>query len=186
MARQGPSDMSITTFDRTAGINEIAAEMDRRGTVIESLEATITELQAKVAKLTKERDGLRDYAHDATKAITGLTAGGSEYFGRRIGDIYTADLPFCVERIREKIGFKIDLQHEKAVREKAESALAKSEASREAAEARVAEAAKVIAFYADEANWTEPGQANKQELFDTVMGEDLGRSARAFRDGGSR
>lgn len=44
---------------------------------------------------------LQTYAYDATVAITGLTAGGSEYFGRRIGNIYTADLPFCVQRIRE-------------------------------------------------------------------------------------
>ena len=54
--------------------------------------------------LTKatELDELREYAREATKAITGLTAGGSEYFGKRIGDIYTADLPFCVGRIRER------------------------------------------------------------------------------------
>jgi hypothetical protein len=43
---------------------------------------------------------LREYAREATKAITSLTAGGSEYFAGRIGEIYVADLPFCLERIR--------------------------------------------------------------------------------------
>jgi hypothetical protein len=49
-----------------------------------------------------ERDRLRTYAHDATKAITGLVGGGSECFGRKIGDIYLADLPFCEARLRER------------------------------------------------------------------------------------
>jgi hypothetical protein len=49
----------------------------------------------------EELEQLRNYAHAATVAITNLTAGGSEYFGRKIGDLYTADLDFCVARIRE-------------------------------------------------------------------------------------
>lgn len=47
-----------------------------------------------------ELEALREYAREATKAITSLTAGGSEYFAGRIGEIYVADLPFCLERIR--------------------------------------------------------------------------------------
>jgi Lar family restriction alleviation protein len=48
-----------------------------------------------------ELEALRKFAHEATIAITGLTGGGSEFFGKRVGDIYLADLPFCVKRIRE-------------------------------------------------------------------------------------
>ena len=36
--------MSIASFDRTADINEIAAEMDRRGNVIEQLEARLVHI----------------------------------------------------------------------------------------------------------------------------------------------
>jgi hypothetical protein len=48
-----------------------------------------------------ELEALRKFAHEATIAITGLTGGGSEFFGKRVGDIYLADLPFCVKQIRE-------------------------------------------------------------------------------------
>ena len=64
--------------------------------------ARIAALEAEVERLTKERDEALSYAHEATKAITGLTMGGSEFFGRRIGDVYTADLAACVAHIREK------------------------------------------------------------------------------------
>jgi hypothetical protein len=48
-----------------------------------------------------ELEALREYAKAATIAITGLTGGGSEYFGKQVGDIYTADLGRCVGRIRD-------------------------------------------------------------------------------------
>lgn len=64
---------------------------------------------------------LSAYAHEATKAITGLTVGGSEYFGKQIGDIYTADLPRCVDHIRERMGFKLDAIRAEARAEKAEA-----------------------------------------------------------------
>lgn len=35
-----------------------------------------------------------------------------------------------------------------------------------------------LEFYAAPENWTEPNQANSQELFDTAMGLDLGSRAR--------
>ena len=82
--------MSIASFERNASVLEMAVEMDRRGAVIESLEALITELQAKVARMEVEAFDAA-IAHGKTKL-----------------------------------------------------ALAKSEASREAAEARLAEAKKVI------------------------------------------
>ena len=77
--------------------------------------------------LTKatELDELREYAREATKAITGLTAGGSEYFGKRIGDIYTADLPFCVGRIRERFEREADWTRKSmSARKSAEAKLA--------------------------------------------------------------
>ena len=43
---------------------------------------------------------LREYAASATRTITGLTPGGSEYFAGRIGDIYLADLKRCESIIR--------------------------------------------------------------------------------------
>lgn len=77
--------------------------------VLAKIEAALTSSPAQVdakdapAAEVGELNALRQYALDATKAITGLIAGGSEYFGKQIGDIYTADLPLCVERIRTKI-----------------------------------------------------------------------------------
>lgn len=58
-----------------------------------------------VSALVNERsiDALTTYAREATIAITNLTVGGSEFFGKRIGDIYLADLPYCVAHIREQL-----------------------------------------------------------------------------------
>ncbi|MBM7045654.1 hypothetical protein, partial [Rhizobium lusitanum] len=45
--------MSVHTTERPASIDEIASEMDRRGAVIETLEAKIEELQGEVDLLRK-------------------------------------------------------------------------------------------------------------------------------------
>ena len=66
------------------------------------------ELLAALRTLLEHNAALKRYAREATIAITGLTPGGSEYFGKRIGDMYTADLPYCVERIRERMGYRMD------------------------------------------------------------------------------
>ncbi len=66
---------------------------------------------------------LEEYAREATKAITGLTSGGSEYFGKEIGDVFTADLPYCLERIRERYVSKVELKRLEAKLEAAEKAL---------------------------------------------------------------
>ena len=50
----------------------------------------------------RELELLRKYAHEATKAITALAGGGSELFAGKIGDLYMADLPFCMNKIRER------------------------------------------------------------------------------------
>jgi hypothetical protein len=70
-------------------------------------------LQGQVNALVAECEDLRrqlaeadDWIREATKAITGLTPGGSEYFGRRVRNVYRADLPFCVQRIRERFEFE--------------------------------------------------------------------------------
>jgi hypothetical protein len=51
----------------------------------------------------KNYDALRTFAHEATKAITGLTGGGSEYFGKEVDGVFLADLPRCVERLRARL-----------------------------------------------------------------------------------
>lgn len=73
--------------------------------VLRRLLDALASLRAEKEELRRERDEARAYAHEATKAITGLTPGGSEYFGKQLwkGGDYTADLPFCVERIRERM-----------------------------------------------------------------------------------
>lgn len=59
-------------------------------------------MRARAEKAEAERDELAKYAHEATVALTSLTPGGSEYFGRQIGDIYTADLQACVAVVRDR------------------------------------------------------------------------------------
>lgn len=68
---------------------------------VKALDAEITRLREDLDRVTRERDEALAYVKDATVAITELTSGGSEFFGKRIAGIYTADLPFCVQRIRE-------------------------------------------------------------------------------------
>ncbi len=46
-----------------------------------------------------EHDGLREECANLTKALTGLTCSGSEFFIRK-GERYTADIPACLEYIR--------------------------------------------------------------------------------------
>lgn len=54
--------MTIYTFSRQASADELAAEMDRRGEVIEALEAIITSLRA---ELERKDAALRFYAERA-------------------------------------------------------------------------------------------------------------------------
>ena len=57
---------------------------------------------ARAEKAEAEREALRTYAHEITKALTNLVGGGSEMFGHKIGEMYTADIPFCIERISDR------------------------------------------------------------------------------------
>lgn len=86
----------------------------------------------RVDELERERDEFAAYALAVTKTLTGLTAGGSEYFAGRIGDFYKADLPFCAQRIRERTenlhGIIIQFCDEaKKAREERDAALAEIE-----------------------------------------------------------
>lgn len=49
-----------------------------------------------------ELEKLRAFAKEATIALTNLAGGGSELFGGCISEIYIADVPFCIERIRNR------------------------------------------------------------------------------------
>lgn len=62
----------------------------------------IARLIARIRADRAELAALRKFAKDATIALTGLTSGGSEFFAGQMGDIYVADIPRCVERVRER------------------------------------------------------------------------------------
>lgn len=55
-------------------------------------EVTAASAQARIAELEAENEAL-------TKALTGLTCGGSEFFTRK-GDRYVADIKACVDWVR--------------------------------------------------------------------------------------
>jgi hypothetical protein len=62
---------------------------------------TITDLRANLAAAEGERDALLAESHELTKALTGLTCGGSEFFIRK-GDRYIADIKACVDYVRRR------------------------------------------------------------------------------------
>jgi hypothetical protein len=104
-------------------------------TVGEAADA-LSQANARADAAEAGRDEADRWIHEATKTITGLTAGGSEYFGRRVRDVYRADLPFCAQRIREKIDHASEWTKQ-AVRDKAAEARC-AVLARELAEAREA------------------------------------------------
>ncbi len=60
----------------------------------------IKELTDQLTALQAENERLKEYAIEATKALTGLTVGGSEFFaGQKLG-FFKADIPACVKHIR--------------------------------------------------------------------------------------
>ncbi len=61
--------------------------------------ATIKALIADYERVRGERDELLNESADLTKALTGLTCGGSEFFVRK-GDRYVADIAACVNWVR--------------------------------------------------------------------------------------
>lgn len=92
--------------------DEGAGEVDARGDIWErravdaASEAEEMRARAFAAEAVADQRGADlaeadAWIHEATKTITGLTASGSEYFGRRVRDVIRADLPFCAQRIRE-------------------------------------------------------------------------------------
>lgn len=100
---------------------ELLSEKD---VIIRSHLATIATLNSDNTALAAQNKRLDDYAREATKALTGLSGGGSENFGKPIGELYPADLTFCVERIRERIGSKRDrLRNEITTKRKIDAAL---------------------------------------------------------------
>jgi hypothetical protein len=66
------------------------------------LAAEVTALAARLKEVEGEREAWKKYAHEATKTLTGLTPGGSEYFGTLFDGIYLADLSRCERVIRER------------------------------------------------------------------------------------
>ena len=72
--------------------------------------AMISALESQLTSQAAQYKDLEDYAREATKAITGLTGGGSENFSKQIGELFTADLPLCLERIRERYVSKVEVK----------------------------------------------------------------------------
>ncbi len=85
------------------------------------------------AGLVETQKALREHV----AALTNLTAGGSEYFSKRLGDIYLADIPFCVQRIRERMGYRHAELLAIARAEKSEARIADLEAKLAVAEKRL-------------------------------------------------
>lgn len=88
----------------------LAAERADKEELREALHAVVEARKADNAAQAARIKELAEYAREATKAITGLTGGGSENFGKEIGDVFTADLPRCLERIRERYVSKVELK----------------------------------------------------------------------------
>jgi hypothetical protein len=62
--------------------------------------SAILSLLSDLAAKDAENERLRNESAELTKALTGLTCGGSEFFVRR-GERYVADVKACVEYVRE-------------------------------------------------------------------------------------
>lgn len=93
--------------------------------------ATILALEAEHQRLREERKEALDYAFEATKAITNLTIGGSEFFSRRLSDgRFTADLAVCVSHIRDRL-HRASTMAKEAHREAKASELARLRAENE-------------------------------------------------------
>jgi hypothetical protein len=97
----------------------------------------------RIRELEEALSEARAWIAEATKTITGLSGGGSENFvrvGSGDGEQYRADLPFCEQRIRGRIGIPLKIAYEwKAKAEAAEARLAQARADALEEAARVAE-----------------------------------------------
>jgi hypothetical protein len=74
---------------------------------VKAIRAHITALEARAEAAERDREAVRDYAFEITKALTGLVGGGSEMFLGRLfkgtdRELFKADLPFCIGRLRDR------------------------------------------------------------------------------------
>ncbi|KAB2676747.1 hypothetical protein F9K85_09635 [Brucella tritici] len=101
------SDVNRNLANRANALEADNAALTAR---VKELEDKRIEDRFTVVDEMEKREALENYAREATKAITGLTGGGSENFCKEIGDVFTADLPYCLERIRERYVSKVELK----------------------------------------------------------------------------
>lgn len=95
-----PSSLSASLAERTRERDEARdALSDAYGA--DPTKWPSTRLAAAEARV-KALEPFKTFAHEATKSLTGLTGGGSEWFGKCVDGVYLADLPACTQRIREK------------------------------------------------------------------------------------
>lgn len=69
---------------------------------IEAISCLLLARTEKAEAESKELGAFKEYARHLTIAITNMVGGGSENFGKRIGDFYCADIPYCMGRLRDR------------------------------------------------------------------------------------
>jgi hypothetical protein len=81
-----------------------AREHGLSATIIGLAHEEITALRAEVSALRADNDRLRTYAIEATKALTGLTVGGSEFFkgDKRLG-FFEANITASVKNVEWRL-----------------------------------------------------------------------------------
>jgi len=85
-------------------VGSIEVEMEANAALIVAMRNALPALLASLASKDAENAELRAFAQQATKSLTSLAGGGSENFIRRPGDeIYLADVPYCEQKLRERI-----------------------------------------------------------------------------------
>jgi len=95
--------IEIATFWHHS-VGSIEKEMEANAALIVAMRNALPALLASLASKDAENAELRAFVQQATKSLTSLAGGGSENFIRGPGDeIYLADVPYCEQKLRERI-----------------------------------------------------------------------------------
>jgi hypothetical protein len=99
----------MTIVEGLTGVAKYLHEQgyDCQAAFIETGVRHITAIEARAEAAERDREAVRDYAFEITKALTGLVGGGSEMFLGRLfkgtdRELFKADLPFCIGRLRDR------------------------------------------------------------------------------------
>jgi len=103
-AREVATTCDSAQTEREDGYNIEYEQMEVDAAFIVAMRNALPALLASLASKDAENAELRAFAQQATKSLTSLAGGGSENFIRRPGDeIYLADVPYCEQKLRERI-----------------------------------------------------------------------------------